>query len=77
MSARWGLPGGAISVTSKLSFRALHIQNSRFEGNKEDGFREQVYPDPAVKKEIDRNTVGEWEDLYGILPELHAVNGGA
>ena len=71
------LPGGAIVVTGKLSFRSLHIQNTCFMGDKKNEFGEQVYPDPAIKKEIDRNTVGEWEDLYGILPELRSVNGGA
>ena len=59
MPARRALPGSAISVTSKLSFRSLHFQNSCFWGKKENGFGGQVYPDPAVKKEIGRNTVGE------------------
>ena len=33
LPARWILPGGAIAVASELSFRAFHIQDSRFEGD--------------------------------------------
>ena len=57
MPARWVLPGGAVAVTSKLSFRALHIKDSRFKWNKYDRLCEQVCPNPSVEKEIDRNAV--------------------
>ena len=57
MPARWILPGGTISVASKLSFRALHIQDTRFKRNEEDRLSGQVSPNPPIEKKVNGNAV--------------------
>jgi len=42
--------GGAVLVTSKLSFGHLGVQNTCFERKEEKRFLEQVRPDPASRK---------------------------